>query len=106
MDGHFADAGVPIGCGRSMRNYKVAVEPILAAAGFEVTAQETLRAGHATQIVAGLAPQDYEAVVAVGGDGTVFEILQAGHPLCFLGSFCQRELVLGAHDASMPHTQG
>lgn len=68
-----------------MKNYKVAVEPILAAAGFDITAQETQRAGHSTQIVAGLAPQDFEAVVAVGGDGTVFEILQAGHPPCLFG---------------------
>ena len=71
-----------------MRNYKAAVEPMLAAAGFEITAEETQRPGHATQIVAGLAPQHFEAVVAVGGDGTVFEILQARHPVCFFSSFC------------------
>ena len=50
--------------------------PVLAAAGFEVNAHETLARGHATQIVAAEDLGSYEAVVAVGGDGTVFEVLQ------------------------------
>ena len=53
------------------------MEPILAAAGFATTVHETRWPGHASQIVAAEALGSYEAVVAVGGDGTVFEILQA-----------------------------
>ena len=56
--------------------YRQTVEPILAAAGFEVVAHETRWRGHASEIVAGEAVGAYEAVVAVGGDGTVFEVLQ------------------------------
>ncbi len=62
--------------------YRQTVEPILAAAGFEVVAHETEWRGHATQIVAGEAVGTYEAVVAVGGDGTVFEVLQV-HTLMY-----------------------
>jgi diacylglycerol kinase family enzyme len=54
------------------------VEPIFLAAGFEMTVHETKHAGHATELVRGEKLELYLAVVAVGGDGTVFEILQVG----------------------------
>lgn len=65
--------------------------PILAAAGFEVTAHETRARGHATQIVAAEDLSTYEAVVAVGGDGTVFEVLQVRAPLHALPLHCMRK---------------
>lgn len=46
------------------------------AAGFDVTCHMTESAGHATDIVRDEALEHFQAVVAVGGDGTVFEVLQ------------------------------
>jgi diacylglycerol kinase family enzyme len=53
------------------------VRPVLRAAGLEVVAQETQHAGHASQMTADLDLQRTSALVMVGGDGTVFEALQA-----------------------------
>ncbi len=50
---------------------------MLRAAGLEVVAQETQHAGHASQMTADLDLQRTSALVMVGGDGTVFEALQA-----------------------------
>lgn len=52
------------------------MQTILQAAGLEVTVKETEHPGHATDIVRQLALDSCDAVVAVGGDGTVFEALQ------------------------------
>jgi diacylglycerol kinase family enzyme len=46
------------------------------AAGFEVVLHVTERPGHATDIVKEEALEHFQAVVAVGGDGTAFEVLQ------------------------------
>ena len=56
--------------------YSTAVQTILQAAGLDVTVKETEHPGHATDIVRQLALDSCDAVVAVGGDGTVFEALQ------------------------------
>ncbi len=50
---------------------------MLRAAGLEVAAQETQHAGHASQMAADLDLGRTAALVMVGGDGTVFEALQA-----------------------------
>lgn len=48
------------------------------AAGFEISLHETERPGHAAEIIGGEAVESAHAVVAVGGDGTAFEVLQVG----------------------------
>jgi diacylglycerol kinase family enzyme len=59
------------------------VRPILEAAGFHLDIRETKGPGHATDIVKEAELQIFDAVVAVGGDGTIFEILQV-QPSCCL----------------------
>ncbi len=49
---------------------------MLQAAGFEVVLHVTERPGQATDIVRDEALEQFQAVVAVGGDGTAFEVLQ------------------------------
>ena len=58
------------------------IQAILQAAGLIVTVRETQRAGHATKIVKHLRLDTCDAIVTVGGDGTVFEALQV---FCSLG---------------------
>lgn len=52
------------------------IQTIFKAAGLSVTVRETQRAGHATEIVRSLQLDQCDALVTVGGDGTVFEALQ------------------------------
>lgn len=52
------------------------MESIFDAAGFEVVLHVTQHAGHATDIVRNAPLEQFQAVVAVGGDGTAFEVLQ------------------------------
>ena len=52
------------------------MRPILEAAGFHLDVRETQGPGHATTLVKEAELQIFDAVVAVGGDGTIFEILQ------------------------------
>jgi diacylglycerol kinase family enzyme len=52
------------------------VRGALEAAGLQHTLHVTQRAGHATQLLAGLDLQGLSAVVFMGGDGTVHEGLQ------------------------------
>jgi len=63
---------------------------VLRAAGLEVAAQETQHAGHASQLAADLDLGRTAALVMVGGDGTVFEALQARARSCpaSLGHAC------------------
>ena len=49
---------------------------MLAAAGLEVKAVQTLGRGHATTLTQKMDPCKVDAVVCVGGDGTVYEALQ------------------------------
>jgi diacylglycerol kinase family enzyme len=53
------------------------VVPLLQdAAGFTLTQLVTERPGHATALAAGLDPTTTDLVLVVGGDGTVWEVLQ------------------------------
>ena len=56
------------------------IQTILKAAGLSVTVRETQRAGHATEIVRSLQLDQCDALITVGGDGTVFEALQVMQP--------------------------
>lgn len=47
----------------------------LRAAGADVTVQETLRVGHATEIARGAAGLGFNVVLAAGGDGTINEVI-------------------------------
>ena len=68
----------PVGGDRRARQtFEVDVRPVLRAAGLEVVAQETQHAGHASQMTADMDLQRMSVLVMVGGDGTVFEALQA-----------------------------
>lgn len=52
------------------------IQAIFIAAGLRMTVKETQRAGHATEMVRGLELDQCDALITVGGDGTVFEALQ------------------------------
>jgi diacylglycerol kinase family enzyme len=56
--------------------FRTRVLPILEAGGLVCTVHETKHRGHATEIVKGLLPAECDVIVGVGGDGTVFEIVQ------------------------------
>ncbi|CAL5222109.1 g4421 [Coccomyxa viridis] len=64
------------GRGKARHTFTKHVRPILEAAGFHLDVRETQGPGHATDIVKEAELQIFDAVVAVGGDGTIFEILQ------------------------------
>ena len=61
---------------RARKAFSKHVRPILEAAGFHLDFRETKGPGHATEIVKEAHLETVDAVVAVGGDGTIFEILQ------------------------------
>ena len=61
---------------RARKTFAKHVKPILEAAGFQLDFRETRGPGHATEIVKEAHLETVDAVVAVGGDGTIFEILQ------------------------------
>ena len=61
---------------RARKAFSKHVRPILEAAGFHLDFRETKGPGHATEIVKDAHLETVDAVVAVGGDGTIFEILQ------------------------------
>jgi diacylglycerol kinase family enzyme len=62
---------------RSKEKFDTAVKPMLAAAGLHVTVYYTQRQAHATEITASLDLSQCDALALVGGDGTVYEALQA-----------------------------
>lgn len=70
------------------------MRPILEAAGFHMDVRETQGPGHATDIVKEAELQNFDAVVAVGGDGTIFEILQVWQ------TFFLHSVVIGRHVAN------
>ena len=53
-------------------------KPVLEAAGVQMDVVETRRPGHAIEIAQSVVPGSYDALICVGGDGTVFEVLQVG----------------------------
>ena len=59
------------------RLYDSSVRGTLEAAGVQHTLHITQRAGHASEIVAGLDLSSVDALVFMGGDGTAHEALQA-----------------------------
>lgn len=56
--------------------FRTKVLPVFEAGGLMCTIFETKYRGHATEIVKELHPSSCHAVIGVGGDGTIFEILQ------------------------------
>eukprot|EP00884_Botryococcus_braunii_P011795 jgi/Botrbrau1/20616/Bobra.113_1s0042.1 len=64
------------GSGRAAMVFRTQVLPILEAGGLECIVHETKHRGHATEIVKELQSAACDAIVGVGGDGTIFEILQ------------------------------
>ena len=65
------------------------IQTIFKAAGVSVTVKETQRAGHATEMVQSLQLDRCDALITVGGDGTVFEALQV-MPFCASASLTPR----------------
>lgn len=64
------------GRGAGPRLYSDRVHPILQAAGICTTVLTTSSPGHATELVKAVLPGAYDAILAIGGDGTTFEVLQ------------------------------
>ncbi|KAK9805531.1 hypothetical protein WJX72_003548 [[Myrmecia] bisecta] len=64
------------GQGKSAKNFAKVVQPIFDAAGLVVIVHQTQHAGHATELAQQLDLAGCDALVMVGGDGTVFEALQ------------------------------
>lgn len=64
---------------RRARRAEASARGALAASGVECVVVETEAPGHATELVAGLlaAGDRYDAVIALGGDGTVMEVCSA-----------------------------
>lgn len=52
------------------------MQPALEAAGIQHTLHVTHSAGHAAEVAASLELQQYDALLMMGGDGTVHEALQ------------------------------
>ena len=70
------EATTAVQCRSKQMFESYSVQTILKAAGVIVTVHETQRSGHATHIVQALQLDSCDAIVTVGGDGTVFEALQ------------------------------
>jgi diacylglycerol kinase (ATP) len=69
----------PAAAGGRLRREWPRVRERLAALGIEVVFTWTARPGHASELAASLAERGEDVVVAVGGDGTVDEVLQGLH---------------------------
>ena len=57
--------------------------------------RETQGPGHATDIVKEAELQNFDAVVAVGGDGTIFEILQVRQ------TFAEHSVAIESHATNL-----
>lgn len=64
------------GPGRAPSIYEKEVRPALEAAGCQLAMHLTKATGHATELVRQVEPGSVDAVVAIGGDGTMYEALQ------------------------------
>ena len=56
--------------------YSRHVKPILEAAGMILTEATTTSRGHATEIIKKILPTEFDLILSLGGDGTMFEVLQ------------------------------
>lgn len=63
------------GQGRSVSIWKDQVEPMLSQAGIEVKLVVTQYANHAKDIMEDIDPSSFECILAIGGDGMLFEIV-------------------------------
>jgi sphingosine kinase len=63
------------GQGRSVSIWKYEVEPMLLQAGIEVKLVVTQYANHAKDIMEDIDPSSFECILAIGGDGMLFEIV-------------------------------
>lgn len=64
------------GQGKASQIYKKQIEPILNAAGLQCIEFTTQYRGHATEIVLNAKPGEYSMILSVGGDGTLYEVIQ------------------------------
>jgi sphingosine kinase len=64
------------GPGKAPAIYERQVLPALQAAGARLTMHTTRQPLHATEIVKAVAPGSVDCIVAIGGDGTMYEVLQ------------------------------
>ena len=62
------------GYGRSLKS-RAAIEARLTSLGIESVIELTTHAGHGSELVAATDLSDFDGVVAAGGDGTLFEVL-------------------------------
>ena len=68
----------PVHACRSQQYFRQEAAPMLGAAGMHTEVVETQHAGHATELARNLDLSQSSALVMVGGDGTVHEVLQVG----------------------------
>jgi len=77
LAGH-SDCNIPdwLQCRSRATFQRPEIQSIFKAAGLSLSVWETDRPGHASEMVKGLDLAACDALVTVGGDGTVFEALQ------------------------------
>lgn len=64
------------GRGIAPKVYSKQIKPILQAAGMLLTEATTTATGHATEITKNVLPNEFDLILSLGGDGTMFEVLQ------------------------------
>jgi len=64
------------GRGVAAKAYSKHIKPILQAAGMILTEATTLSKGHAIEILQKVLPNEFDLILSLGGDGTMFEVLQ------------------------------
>ncbi|MFC1746940.1 diacylglycerol/lipid kinase family protein [Candidatus Neomarinimicrobiota bacterium] len=65
----------PFGGGRRGRQVLQKVQPLFQNAGTDVKVIETTHAGHAVEVARTSDPEEFDAVCALGGDGTLHEVV-------------------------------
>jgi hypothetical protein len=85
---------------RAQRIYERHVAPVLAAAGLDVRAVQTHERGHAGRLAAGVPLARCDMLVLVGGDGTVFDALQARRACPDPGRPAFRDPISGWQDSA------
>ena len=64
------------GRGNAVSIYNTRVKPILENSGANVVSHITEGRGHATRIIQTIKPSEVDVILSLGGDGTMFEVLQ------------------------------